>query len=48
MPPRVFAIKLGMVAFYVLAALDARLAICNRDVLQTYIVSTEERALASE
>jgi hypothetical protein len=27
MPPRVFAIKLGMVAFYVLAALDARRAI---------------------
>jgi hypothetical protein len=48
MPPRVFAIKLRMVAFYVLAALDARLAICNRDVLQAYIVSTKERALASE
>ena len=44
----VFAIKLGMVAFYVLAAFDARLAICNCDVLQAYIVSTKERALASE
>jgi hypothetical protein len=32
MPPRVFAIKLGMVAFYVLAALDARFAVCNRNI----------------
>ena len=33
MPPRVFAIKLGMVAFYVLAALDARFLIHLRKYL---------------
>ena len=32
MPPRVLPVKLGMVAFYVLAAFDARLAVCNRNI----------------
>lgn len=41
MPPWILAIKLGVMAFYVLAALDARLAICNRNIFQAYVMRTK-------
>ena len=48
MPPRILAIEFGVVALQVLAALDARLAIGNRNIFQTNVVSAEERTLTTK
>ena len=47
-PPGVFAIKLAVVALYVVAALYRRLAVGHGYVLQLYVVGAKQRALAAE
>lgn len=48
MPPWIFAIELGVVAFYIVATLDARFAIDYGDSLYADVVCAKERTLTSE
>ena len=48
MPPWIFAIELGVVALYIVAALDARFAIDYGDSLYADVVCAKERTLTTE